>query len=865
MLLFRRRPRWRAVTGPLAALMLLLAVASVAGAAPASARPAPPAAGTKTAAKPVAGKAPLSKLIGQPVRHVRLPAAPRKFTQAPRQPKLPAGQRSACPVPGPGQVSCSGIIRTASAQSTPGKTAASAGTRPAGTAKAGTSAAAAGATPSGFSPAQLQSAYNLASASATGGIANGAPEAVAVVTPYDDPNAAADLAAYRTQYGLAPCVTTAGGALPVGSGCVTKVNENNQSSPLPSAPPSSAADWTAVASADMDMVTAACPNCQILLAEAGSDQVADGGQALLTAENDADVIVGGWGAAQFAGQDADSRAYLNAPGKALVFAGGDTGTGEAWPASSQYVTAVGGTTLTADASASRGWDETAWSGSSAGCSSFEPKPAWQSDTGCGNRTQNDVSAVADPSTPVSVYDSTAPADGDGRATDWASIGSTSVSAGIIAGIYALNGLPQAGTYPASYPYQSGNSGNFNDITSGSDGTCESNRSYLCTAGTGYDGPTGTGTPNGAAGLSDQASGDTVSVPDPGTQDYAASQKVNIPLKATSSDSSQAITWTATGLPDGLAVNSATGAVTGTLPSSAGTSKVTVTATDATGATGSASFNISTLTGLDSGWTATSGPYTSGVSGMCVDDPASSTAAGTAVHAYACNSGANQNWTFSPSASPAGSGGAGTIEPSASAGMCLTMSGVTSGSTATLQKCSGGDGHQGWQLRGNGQLYNPLSGYCLADPGNSSTNNTQLDIEACNTAATGQQWTLPAGQILSAGGKCLDDYQASAANNTIIDNHACNGTGAQNWTLEPGGTIQVQGTCLDMKGQSKLDGGLAELYTCNGGANQEWQPLPDGEIMNKNSGKCLDDTTGTQGTQLQQQDCYGDPGEIWEAS
>lgn len=841
MLIFGRS----SITGWLGALVLL-AAAVIAGATPASASST--AAAT---ARPVAGKAPLSKLIGQPVRHVTPPpATPNQAAPRAQAPKLPAGERPACPSPKPGQVACEGIIRASAPKG------AKASSATAGTNMNGASAAAA-ATVSGLTPANLQSAYNLATTSATGGTSGGMPEVIAITTAYDDATAAQDLAAYRAQFGMTPCITPANignYSLPLGSGCVSKVSQDNQASSLPS----SNTSWTATDSVQMDAVTAICPNCQILLVEASSASDADLDQTLVTAENDADFVTGGWYGDESPSETAADQLYLNAPGKAIVFPAGDSGAGTVWPADSQYVTSAGGTTLTADTSASRGWDETAWSSTGGGCSSIAPKPSWETDdtspNGCLNRTDNDVAAVGDPNTPIAAYDT--------AAGGWATGGSTVISAAIITATYALNGLPQAGTYPASYPYQSGSSGDFNDITSGSNGTCESNRKYLCTAGTGYDGPTGEGTPHGTAGLAYHASGDTVAVPDPGTKNYAENAKVNIPLRASGSDSGQAITWTASGLPASLSINSATGAITGTAPSAAGTSKVTVTATDATGASGSVSFNINALASLSGGWKAVSGPFTSSVTNMCLDDPASTYTAGTAIHVHSCNAGANQNWEFRPSAGP---GSAGTISPAAATGMCLTMSGIATGSTSAIQPCTTGNGHQGWQIGTNGTLRNPYSGYCLADPGNSTVNPTLLDLETCSTSTTGQQWTLPASQILSAGGKCLDDYQASAANNAIIDNYACNGTGAQNWILKPNGTIQVQGTCLDMKGQSKVDGGLAELYTCNGGTNQEWEPLPDGEIMNANSGKCLEDTTGVAGTQLQQQDCYAQPGEIWEAS
>jgi hypothetical protein len=175
---------------------------------------------------------------------------------------------------------------------------------------------------------------------------------------------------------------------------------------------------------------------------------------------------------------------------------GDYGYGTAYPAASPYVTAVGGTTLTRDPATKRGWTETAWYGSGSGCSSFEPKPAWQHDSGCPDRTEADVSAFADPLTGVAVYDSYPNPEEEFVGIGWLALGGTSVATPIIASTYALAGTPLPGTNPASYPYADPSA--LNNITSGSNtlGTCTPR--YLCTAGPGYNGPTGLGTPDGVA-------------------------------------------------------------------------------------------------------------------------------------------------------------------------------------------------------------------------------------------------------------------------------------------------------------------------------------------------------------------------------
>ncbi|MGW3174561.1 hypothetical protein [Streptomyces sp. NPDC001153] len=328
------------------------------------------------------------------------------------------------------------------------------------------------ATPSGYGPSDLQSAYNLPSSTA------GSGRTVAIVDAMDDPNAESDLAAYRSQYGLPACTTA--------NGCFKKVNQTGGTTY-----PSADSGWAGEISLDLDMVSAACPQCHILLVEASSTGMADIG----TAENEAVALGAKYVSNSFGGPEDPTETtadvqYFNHPGVAITVSAGDSGYGVQYPASSPYVTAVGGTSLSR-AGNTRGWSESVWSndstdGTGAGCSADEAKPTWQSDTGCSKRTVADVSAVADPATGVAVYDTYG-------ASGWDVYGGTSASSPLIAATYALAGTPTANSYPSSYPY--GHTSALNDVTSGSDGTCST--SYLCTAGTGYDGPTGLGTPNGA--------------------------------------------------------------------------------------------------------------------------------------------------------------------------------------------------------------------------------------------------------------------------------------------------------------------------------------------------------------------------------
>lgn len=325
--------------------------------------------------------------------------------------------------------------------------------------------------PSGLNPTDLRSAYALPSSGGSG-------KTVAIVDAQDDPNAEKDLGTYRTQFGLPACTTA--------NGCFKKVNQNGAASPLPKAD----AGWAGEIALDLDMVSAACPDCKLLLVEANSATDADLKAAELTAVSlGASVISNSWGGDEDSTIAAGDAAWFNHPGVAITVSAGDSGYGAEYPATSQYVTAVGGTSLV-KGSGARGWTETVWGtkkntdgGTGSGCSKYITKPSWQKDTGCAKRTVADVAAVADPNTGVSVYDSYG---GSG----WAVYGGTSAAAPLVAGIFAITGNGKA-TGSLSYSKPTA----FYDVVAGVNGSCTP--TYLCNAAAGYDGPTGNGSPNGS--------------------------------------------------------------------------------------------------------------------------------------------------------------------------------------------------------------------------------------------------------------------------------------------------------------------------------------------------------------------------------
>ncbi|HET9095461.1 MAG TPA: hypothetical protein VFN37_02270 [Candidatus Baltobacteraceae bacterium] len=298
----------------------------------------------------------------------------------------------------------------------------------------------------GLHPADLQNAYALP--------AQNAGRTVAIVDAYDDPSAESDLAVYRTAFGLPECSSS--------NGCLEKVNQQGSSASYPAA----SAAWDEEISLDLDMVSAACPNCKILLVEANSNSLEDLGASVDTAASmGAAAISNSYYGAEWSGETNDDAHYHH-PGTAITVSSGDSAA-PYYPAVSPFVLAVGGTSLSGGEGS---WSESAWSLSGQGCSAYEPKPDWQGNNRCeGKRSTTDVATVADPQTGVSMYDSTA--------GGWLVGGGTSVGAPLIAAAYALSGNSPGPAYSYAHP------SSFHDI-----------------APAGYDWPTGLGTPNGIGGL-----------------------------------------------------------------------------------------------------------------------------------------------------------------------------------------------------------------------------------------------------------------------------------------------------------------------------------------------------------------------------
>ncbi|MFF5020133.1 S8 family serine peptidase [Streptomyces sp. NPDC001165] len=329
----------------------------------------------------------------------------------------------------------------------------------------------------GYHPNDIQSAYELPRH-------GGAGRTVAIVNAFDNPNAESDLAVYRRTFHLPPCTTA--------NGCFRKINQNGGTTPPPTTDP----DWALETSLDLDAVSAACPDCKLLLVEANNNRLVS---SLLPAVDQAvaqgaKFVSMSWVVPEQPAEVTAGDAHFPA-GIAFVAGSGDSGyPDQFWPAASRYVTAAGGTTLhqirTHDGYR---WSETAWSGGGSACSLYEPKPPVQQDPGCPRRTTVDISAVGAPATGLAFYDTFS-----GFVSGWGVVGGTSLSSPLIAAMYAIAGTPGPTDRPNSYPYAHPSA--FHDVVSGFNFPPVCTPAYFCAARPGYDAPTGLGAPRGVRGL-----------------------------------------------------------------------------------------------------------------------------------------------------------------------------------------------------------------------------------------------------------------------------------------------------------------------------------------------------------------------------
>jgi hypothetical protein len=397
----------------------------------------------------------------------------------------------------------------------------------------------------GLTPGQLASAYEYDPAE------GGATQTVALIDAYDDPNIEKDLATFDNHYGLTACTTT--------NGCFTKVGQSGSTSSLPKADKEG---WSVEITLDVQSAHAVCESCKILLVEANEPSDADLSAAVKeAAELGATEISNSYGGSEETGEEA---AY-DYPGIVITASAGDDGYYD-WdevnkkrppklperpetPAALPTVISVGGTSLKLNENGTRS-SETVWNhngpddevglknkepegASGGGCSTLFTAEPWQQNvpgwaaSGCGTkRLDNDIAAVADPYTGFDIYDSYdcgTSCEQNGGGEGWETWGGTSLSSPIIAAFYGLAGGSGGVSYPAATLYSHVGSTSFFDVTEGGNGFCDGepeskcgkpNAKYkekvdcegatACNAASGFDGPSGVGTPKGLSGFKNAA-------------------------------------------------------------------------------------------------------------------------------------------------------------------------------------------------------------------------------------------------------------------------------------------------------------------------------------------------------------------------
>ena len=357
----------------------------------------------------------------------------------------------------------------------------------------------------GLAPSDLRSAYRLPAMGGSG-------QTVAIVDAYNDPNAESDLKVYREHYKLEECTES--------NGCFKKVDQTGETEKEAKSFPANEPGWSEEISLDLDMVSAVCPECHILLVEATNEEknssevynldIAEDEAATLKATE----ISNSWGESETSEETSEDKYFTHENAShehiPITVAAGDSGYIVSYPAASKDVISVGGTRLYKAPFYERGWFEEAWHDTGSGCSAYELKGSWQTE-GCGEkgekRVDNDIAAVAGTESPVSTYDSY-------EAPGWRLVGGTSVAAPIVAGVEALSSsVIRAEGAAAFYKHTDP----LFDVTTGVDKwkapTCSPE--YLCTAATGYDGPTGNGTPDlDGGGEGSPVKWSSVSIPGP---------------------------------------------------------------------------------------------------------------------------------------------------------------------------------------------------------------------------------------------------------------------------------------------------------------------------------------------------------------
>lgn len=361
--------------------------------------------------------------------------------------------------------------------------------------------------PVGIGATELEDAYKL----------TGAPTSnntVAIIgAAYFDPSALeTSLNTYREQYGIPDCT--------IASGCLTVTGwKRDRLHPPKGAQQEQAAEEIGLETTlDVEMVSAACPACKIVELqtpwgdgfyhpsnpqrdELSTVHFAKAVQRAVTTYGATSVSMSYGLRMDSTTATGKSAKLLNIKGSGIFASTGDGGYDgyftdtSAWPEGLTTVIGVGGTVLSESGGK---YSEMAWADGGSSCTQYlghavgQPKSVAKNCTG-GHRATADISAVADN---VAVFDGYAPY--SGQPYNWVPVAGTSISSPFVAGIAGRAGVPS--TIHGPNVLYAAPSTAFTDITTGSNGSsCGTDgisTTKMCHAGTGWDGPTGLGSPKG---------------------------------------------------------------------------------------------------------------------------------------------------------------------------------------------------------------------------------------------------------------------------------------------------------------------------------------------------------------------------------
>lgn len=353
---------------------------------------------------------------------------------------------------------------------------------------------------------------------------------------------------------------------------------------------------------------------------------------------------------------------------------------------------------------------------------------------------------------------------------------------------------------------------------------------------------------------------TITVTAPGTESVAADATVNVPVSATDSAPGATLSFSAAGLPSGLSIDPASGAITGST-TLAGDYPVTVTATDEFASTGSATIDLD-VTGKI---TITSPGNLVTTAGQAAQVPFTARDTADNVTAYYTLAGAPPGISVSLALGSTDAWQSPTLTgfaaPAGTYHVTLTADGASTG-TASVSftwtvKAAASTGPKG-PVRLN------LGGKCLDDTGNKSTNGNKIQIWACNGGA-GQNWTYAQDGTLRINGKCLDAAGNGTKVGTKLQLWSCLNHTNQVWTAAYAAELAgaQSGLCLADPAASTKNGTQVTLGQCQKGTSVEWT-LPAGELLSGVPGKCVTDAGGASasGTAIVIEPCANSAAQRW---